>query len=85
MKEQACRQTCKVCLREDCFDFHVPDEVWQRIVPHEFQNSAVCLGCFDRFAAERKVDYTPYLALLYFAGDQACFEFKVVWGSSTKT
>ena len=80
MSEQASKQTCGVCCKEDNFDFHVPDEVWDRVVPRQFRNRVVCLCCFDRFAAERNVDYTPYLNILYFAGDQAYFKFRVVWG-----
>lgn len=67
-----------MCRREDTFDFRLPDEVWDRVVPPQFRKGVVCLPCFDHLAAERGVDYTPYLNLLYFAGDQACFEFRVV-------
>ena len=83
MKKRNSRQTCRVCRGENCFDFHVPDDVWKGVVPPHFRNSVVCLSCFDRFAAERNQDYTPYLHLLYFAGDNACFEFRVVWGGRT--
>ena len=77
------RQTCKVCQREDYFDFHVPDEIWGVIVPEPFRHFAVCLSCFDRFAAKRNVDYAPWLDLLYFSGDQSSFQFKVVWGKNS--
>ena len=51
------RQTCKVCQQPDKFDFHVPDPLWATIVPPEFQNRVVCLGCFDDFAREQGVSY----------------------------
>src|SRR5262245_23933921 len=31
------RQTCKVCRCPDKFDFSVPDEMWKRVVPLEYQ------------------------------------------------
>jgi hypothetical protein len=36
------------------------------------------LACFDSFAALKGVDYRRSLRVLYFAGRQASFEFKVV-------
>jgi hypothetical protein len=72
------RQVCNACAREDGFDFHVPDAIWERVVPRELRDKIVCLCCFDRFAAEQQVDYSRYVKLLFFAGDQACFEFRVV-------
>jgi len=73
------QQTCKVCHRPDKFDFYVPDEIWQAVVPKEYRNRVVCLGCFDDFAAARQVDYATHLAAapLWFAGDAATFEFSV--------
>lgn len=72
------QQTCKVCLRPDKFDFHVPDDVWEAVVPSELRNRVVCLGCFDDFARERQVDYASCLSVLWFAGDAATFEFRVI-------
>jgi len=76
----ACRkpqsQTCKVCGHADKFNFHVPDEVWQAIVPEEYQDRVVCLACFDEFAYRRGVPYAHALRSLYFAGDQATYEFR---------
>jgi hypothetical protein len=73
------RQTCKVCMTADHFDFGVPDEVWGLVVPSEFRSRVVCLPCFDRFARERGISYASALHHLYFVGDQAIFEFKVAW------
>jgi hypothetical protein len=70
------RQTCKVCGRQDKFDFRVPDEVWAAVVPVELLNKVVCLSCFDDFAHAKGVDYSAHLRRLYFAGDQATFEFQ---------
>ena len=72
------RQTCKVCRMADHFDFHVPDEVWAAVVPERFRAGVVCLTCFDDFAAEKGVIYADCLRTLYFAGDRAAFEFRVV-------
>jgi len=72
------RQTCKACGCPDKFDFHVPDSVWNEIVPQEFCNKVVCLGCFDKFAYERQIDYAESLDILYFAGDRAIFKFETV-------
>lgn len=72
------RQTCKACLNQDGFNFHVPDSIWNASVPAELRNRVVCLSCFDRFAHDRGVDYKPHIHTLYFAGELACFEFRVV-------
>lgn len=72
------RQRCKVCGVPDKFDFSVSDEVWQMVVPIEYQGRVVCLSCFDDFAFEKKVDYSTSVELLYFAGEQAVLSFRVV-------
>jgi hypothetical protein len=74
------RQTCKVCGRPDKFDFHVSNDIWQAIVPDEFQSRVVCLYCFDDFAYRRNVDYAESLRSLWFAGDKATFRFDVCKG-----
>jgi hypothetical protein len=76
------RQTCRVCRCRDKFNFHVPDEMWERIVPVQYQNKVVCLSCFDKFARQEKVDYSDSLETLYFAGDQAIFKFQTVSAQS---
>jgi hypothetical protein len=76
------QQTCKVCLRVDRFNFHVPDEVWLAVVPMQYQNRVVCLACFDQFSEKRQVDYSTCLESLYFAGDYCSFEFKAISCSS---
>lgn len=73
----ASRQTCRVCGRPDKFNFYVPDEVWQEVVPAEFSSRVVCLYCFDGFAKERRVDYATRLSEVWFAGDAATFQFQV--------
>ena len=70
------QQRCKVCGRIDKFNYNVPDEIWQAIVPHSFHNSVVCLCCFDDFANKKGIDYAEALQNLFFAGHKACFEFK---------
>ncbi len=71
------QQTCKVCRRPDKFDFNVPDELWKKIVPEDYTNRVVCLGCFDEFAKQRDLEYAHDIHTLYFAGEQASFIFSV--------
>jgi hypothetical protein len=67
-----------VCQCEDKFNFYVPDGLWRKIVPSEYQNRVVCLPCFDEFAGKQNVDYSGAIETLYFAGDQASFKFQTV-------
>ena len=71
-------QTCKACGRRDKLDFHVPDEIWNWVVLESLNNHVVCLSCFDEFANEKEIDYSPYLRVLYFVGDRAACEFRAV-------
>lgn len=72
------RQTCKACHCADKFNYRVPDSIWKAIVPKPLQLGTICLECFDRFAFERGIRYADALGALYFAGDKAAMEFKVV-------
>jgi hypothetical protein len=72
------RQRCRVCSCEDKFNFSVPDDVWQEVVPPQYQNKVVCLPCFDEFARKQNVDYSESIEVLYFAGRQASFKFQTV-------
>jgi hypothetical protein len=72
------QQRCKVCGLADKFDFHVLDEIWERVVPARYRNRVVCLACFDEFAFEKKIDYSSSLNLLYFAGERVVFKFQAV-------
>jgi len=76
------RQTCRACKSHDKFDFHVPDDVWKKIVPEHYRNRVVCLSCFDEFARAAHVDYSGSLEVLYFAGNQATFKFQAVSAQS---
>lgn len=69
------RQRCRFCGRPDKFNFHVPDDVWVRVVPPPFVDGVVCLFCFDAFAEARCVDYASCLGEMWFAGDKAVFQF----------
>ena len=71
--------TCKVCGRSEKFDFYVPDEIWEAIVPVEYQGHVVCLGCFDDFAVEKDINYSFSLQDLCFAGRKATFRFEVAF------
>jgi len=72
------KQTCKACGCTDKFDFKVPNRLWKKVVPVEYQNKVVCLECFDELAFEKGVDYCDFIDVLYFAGDQATFKFQAV-------
>ena len=76
------QQTCKSCGQPDKFDFCVPDDIWEAIVPPNLQNRVVCLYCFDDYAREQGVDYADSLRTMYFAGRKAAFKFRVVKGVS---
>lgn len=69
-------QTCKVCGHRDKFDFHVPDDVWEAVVPPDYQGRVVCLSCFDEFAYQHRVNYAASLHTLYFVGSRATFVFR---------
>lgn len=69
---------CKSCGRVDYFDFHVPDNIWNSVVPPPLRNNVVCLNCFDRYAKEMRVNYSKYIKELYFAGDHASLIFHTV-------
>jgi hypothetical protein len=72
------RKLCGACGRPDKFVYHVPDDVWERVVPSVLRNRVVCLVCFDDFAAMRRLNYARDLTLaLRFAGDAATFEFEL--------
>jgi len=73
---RALSQKCKVCGQSDGFSFDVPDEIWDAVVPKQFQGRVVCLRCFDRFAAQRGVSYRNVLRL-WFAGEKHSFELEV--------
>lgn len=72
------RQTCKACGRPDKFDFHVPDDVWNRVVPVHLRDHVVCLYCFDEFAREAGESYADSVKTLYFAGDRGVLTFETV-------
>ncbi len=52
------REVCKRCWRENPVGFSVPDEVWRAVVPARHTHHVLCLGCFDRYATARGVDWT---------------------------
>jgi hypothetical protein len=75
------RQSCKNCGVRDIKIKTVSDSVWERVVPKRLLKKVVCLACFDNFAARRGVDYRRNVRVLYFAGRQASFKFRVVWSA----
>jgi hypothetical protein len=75
------QQSCKNCGVRDGLNFNVSDSIWEKVVPKRLVNKVVCLACFDRFAARRGIDYRRNIRILYFAGRQACFRFRVISSS----
>lgn len=74
--DRTTKQRCKICWNSDGFDFHVPDNVWIRVVPEHLQNSVVCLSCFDELAFNLNIEYGKYISVIYFAGIRLGFSFK---------
>ena len=72
------QQKCKMCGQSDKFDYHVPDNIWNDIVPRELRKKVVCLSCFDELAKEKGVIYAGFLHELHFAGSQASLVFRLV-------
>jgi len=70
------RQRCRVCECEEKYNFHVSDEIWEKVVPKQFQTRVVCLSCFDNFARQRDVDYSHSINDFSFVGDKAAVEFE---------
>jgi hypothetical protein len=70
------RQQCTVCGCEEKFNFHVPDDVWKKVLPSQYQNTVVCLSCFDNFAHEKNISYSRSVIDLLFAGNKAALEFE---------
>lgn len=63
------RQLCKVCNRRDGFCFQIDNAVWKIVVPLEYQNSVVCLSCFDQMAYDKDISYDDALwDEMYFSG-----------------
>lgn len=70
------RQKCSVCGCHEKFNFHVPDEIWEKVIPKKYRNRVICLSCFDNFAREKDVDYSESITDLIFAGDKAAVKFE---------
>ena len=70
-------QVCKACGRVDIIHYHVPDWLWEYIVPEELRGLVVCLRCFDAFAARKRIDYADHLANIGFAGMRESFGLRV--------
>jgi len=49
------REICKLCWRVSRVGFHVPDHIWQAVVPAHVVDACVCLDCFTRLADEMRI------------------------------
>ena len=70
-------QRCKMCGKADGFNFHIDDDVWQRVVPKEYANRVLCLPCFDMLASLRGVDYSDAIDGVLFVGQAAHLTFEI--------
>ena len=76
------KQRCDVCKRPDILDFHVPDDVWESIVPEQFVNKVVCLYCFDKLASAKGIYYVDSLKKeMFFAGEMGSLILNIVSNS----
>ena len=67
-----------MCRRVDPLDFHVPDEIWEAIVPKPYQNRVVCISCFDKFASVKGIQYAKHLNKeVCFIGEMAHLSFVI--------
>ena len=54
------------------FDFGVPDDIWEQIVPPDLRHRVVCISCFDSFASHKGIRYAASMRKeIYFVGDMA--------------
>ena len=56
------REICKICYHVNAVGFHVPDCVWEAIVPEFAQNGVVCLTCFTRLGDEKGINWSDNIA-----------------------
>ena len=71
-------QRCKMCGRADGFNFNVPDDLWEQVVPPILRDHVVCLPCFDHLASARGIDYADLIdPCVHFAGQAASFSFTI--------
>lgn len=52
------REYCYRCHRYSPFHFHVPDHIWEKVVPERWRNDILCLDCFARMGDERLVEWS---------------------------
>ena len=74
---QDMQQRCKVCGCGDKFNYNIPDEIWESVIPALYRSRVVCLSCFDSFAKKKGVDYSTSLKSIYFAGSMVSCHFIV--------
>lgn len=51
------REICKLCYQINTVGFHVPDHIWEAVVPPEVRTRVVCLACFTRLADEKLIPW----------------------------
>jgi hypothetical protein len=61
MKLRGCRvvsyrSICGVCVSPNTRAFNVPDDTWEMVVPPEYQDETVCIGCFETFVNDKQLE-----------------------------
>jgi hypothetical protein len=59
----ASREICKLCYQVNRIGFHVPDHIWQLVVPDGARQSVICLPCFTRLADEKLIPWDRQIEL----------------------
>jgi len=54
--------------RRNIFGYHVPDEIWKRVVPKKLRGRSVCLTCFDEMAQRKGVKYLRWMRMILLVG-----------------
>jgi len=72
------RQTCKMCGCKQYFEFRVPDDLWDEVVPERYRKTALCLACFDACAFEAmRQDWPTEVLWITFVGRWTVFNVTV--------
>lgn len=51
------REICKLCFDIIRVGFHVPNEIWQKVVLRGYEQETICLKCFTRIADEKSIKW----------------------------
>jgi len=57
------REICSECGRVSPVGFHVPDHVWEEVMPDDRQHDIMCIMCFARRADRQFVKWDEQIEL----------------------